>query len=485
MRSALPGSVRRLSLVLVLSATADAFSLVALLWYLTVSRAGAGALGALVLVAGLPAVGSGPLIGRWLERAPARRLLAADNAARAAILLTIAGLAAGGALCLPVLFILVGLTGLLSPVTYAGSRVLLPELVSATQLVAANRLLAVGDQFPLLAGPAVAGVTASLLGGAAALTVPAAALIAAAWAARRLPAPAPGRSARPAPASLREPGPAGAPGEGRGHEAPAAPAAGRGPGRVLPGARGRGRWRTPAVQALLALTGAYFLAYGPLEPAMPLYAHRTLHAGAVGYGALWSVFGAGALLGLLAVRPLARLRPGLVNAAGAALWGLVTLPLVVISALPAALAVMFAGGLIWGPYGVIEVMTIQSVTPRSRHGTVFGVRRAIQVAATPAGAAAGGLLLARLAPQAVIGIAAGACILAGVAGLLYRPLRQLPRPPATPRSRPRQPRGLPGRATGKRDLELNSIIRGAAARRTARPARGRGADHADRLQADR
>jgi hypothetical protein len=157
----------------------------------------------------------------------------------------------------------------------------------------------------------------------------------------------------------------------------------------------------------------------------------------------------------------------------------------VISALPAALAVMFAGGLIWGPYGVIEVMTIQSVTPRLRHGTVFGVRRAIQVAATPAGAAAGGLLLARLAPQAVIGIAAGACVLAGVAGLLYPPLRQLPRPPAAPRSRPRQPRGLPGRATGRRDLALNSIIRGAAARRTARPARGRGADHADRLQADR
>ena len=150
MRSALPGSVRRLSLVLVLSATADAFSLVALLWYLTVSRAGAGALGALVLVAGLPAIASGPLIGRFLERAPARPLLAADNLARAAILITITGLAAAGELSLPVLFALVGLTGLLSPVTYAGSRVLLPQLVSDAQLVAANRLLAVGDQFPLL-----------------------------------------------------------------------------------------------------------------------------------------------------------------------------------------------------------------------------------------------------------------------------------------------------------------------------------------------
>jgi hypothetical protein len=426
MRPALPGRVRRLSLVLILSATADAFSLVALLWYLTASRASAGALGALVLVAGLPAVLSGPLIGRWLEKAPVGRLLAADNLARGAVLLTIAGLAAGGDLSLPVLFVLVGLTGLLSPVTYAGTRILLPRLVSEAQLVPANRLLAVGDQFPLLAGPAAAGVTAGLLGGTTALVIPAAALLVAAWAAAGL-------------------GPAR---EASGPGLPGTASGGHGPERP----RDR-RWRTPAVQALLSLTGAYYLAYGPLEPAMPLYAHRTLHAGSAGYGALWSVFGLGALLGLMAVRPLARLRPGLVNATGAALWGLVTLPLLLIRDLPAALAVMFAGGLVWGPYGAIEVLTLQAVTPPSRHGTVFGVRRAIQVAATPAGAAAGGILLARLAPPAVIGTAAGACVLAGLAGLLYPPLRRLTRPrPAAGRatSEPAAGAGPPAPAPASR-----------------------------------
>jgi predicted MFS family arabinose efflux permease len=140
------------------------------------------------------------------------------------------------------------------------------------------------------------------------------------------------------------------------------------------------------------------------------------------------VFGLGALAGLLVVPRLARLRPGVVNAGGTALWGLVTLPLTVISGLPAALAVMLAGGLVWGPYGAIEVAAIQALTPPRRHGTVFGLRRAIQVAATPAGAAAGGLLLTRLSPQAVIGLAAGACVLAGVANLLYPPLRRMPRP---------------------------------------------------------
>jgi hypothetical protein len=115
--AALPASVRRLTLVLDLSATADAFALVALLWYLTVSHAGAPALGGLVLAAGVPAVASGPLIGRWLERRPARWLLAADNLARAAVLLLITALAAARVLTLPALFALAAVTGVLSPVT--------------------------------------------------------------------------------------------------------------------------------------------------------------------------------------------------------------------------------------------------------------------------------------------------------------------------------------------------------------------------------
>jgi hypothetical protein len=101
--------------VLLLSATADTFALVALLWYLTVSRAGAGALG------------------------------------------------------LPVLLALAGLGGALSPVTYAGTRVMLPQMVGAGQLVRANGMLAIGDQFPLLVGPAIAGPASGLIGGAAAL----------------------------------------------------------------------------------------------------------------------------------------------------------------------------------------------------------------------------------------------------------------------------------------------------------------------------
>ena len=334
--AALPASVRRLTLVLVLSATADAFALVALLWYLTVSHAGAAALGGLVLAAGVPAVVSGPPIGRWLERRPARWLLAADKLARAAVLLLVAALAAARVLTLPALFALAAVTGVLSPVTYAGSRVLLPALVAEPDLVRANGMLAIGDQFPLLAAPALAGVAASLLGGTTALVIPAAALALAGWAAAGLPAAPP---ARPTARRAR----------------PAAPPARAG---ALPPLRAAAQPRI--ARAARADRRLLFR----LRASRASHA-AVLHSGGTGHGALWSAFGLGALLGLLAVGRLARLRPGLVNAAGTVLWGAATLPLVLVGALPAALPVMLADGLIWGPYGAIETATIQRITPRA------------------------------------------------------------------------------------------------------------------------
>jgi hypothetical protein len=66
----------------------------------------------------------------------------------------------------------------------------------------------------------------------------------------------------------------------------------------------------PAVRVVLAVTLVYFLAYGPLEPALPVYSRDVLGAGAGGYGLLWSAFGAGALAGLATVPLVGRLRPG-------------------------------------------------------------------------------------------------------------------------------------------------------------------------------
>jgi hypothetical protein len=180
------------------------------------------------------------------------------------------------------------------------------------------------------------------------------------------------------------------------------------------------------VRTVLALTLVYFLAYGPLEPALPLYSRDVLAAGAGGYGLLWSAFGAGALAGLATVPVVSRLRPGLALAGNALAWGAALLPLLVISGIVPAMAVLALGGLVWAPYATLEASLLQRVVPTTALGRVFGARRALTAAATPLGAAAGGLLLHRATPTAVIGLSAVTCMLAGVAALCVPALHRLP-----------------------------------------------------------
>jgi MFS family permease len=182
----------------------------------------------------------------------------------------------------------------------------------------------------------------------------------------------------------------------------------------------------PTVRTVLGLTLVYFLAYGPLEPALPLYSRDVLQAGAGGYGLLWSAFGAGALAGLATVPAVGRLRPGLALAGNAVAWGAALLPLLAIAAMMPAMATLALGGLVWAPYVTLESSLLQRVVPAPALGRVFGVRRALTAAAMPLGAAAGGLLLQRATPTAVIGLSAVTCMLAGAAALCSPALHRLP-----------------------------------------------------------
>ena len=180
------------------------------------------------------------------------------------------------------------------------------------------------------------------------------------------------------------------------------------------------------VRTVLGLTLVYFLAYGPLEPALPLYSRDVLGAGAGGYGLLWSAFGAGALVGLATVPVVGRLRPGRALAANPLAWGAVLLPLLVVTGVVPAMLTLALGGLVWAPYTTLEASLLQRVVPASGLGRVFGVRRALTAAAVPLGAAAGGLLLQRATPTAVIGLSAVTCLLAGGAALCVPALHRLP-----------------------------------------------------------
>ena len=384
-------AVRRLSAGMLLSRTGDQLTTIALVWFVLDLTGSGAAVGLVLLCAGLPPVVTGPLLGRVLDRWPLRRVMVADNLARAALVAAIPTLHWLGRLDLPLLYGLTLAAGALVPATDVGVRVALPRLVDEAELERANVLLSVGDQASALVGPALGGLLVGLVGAPPVLLGDAASFLAMAALVGPLPDAA----------------------------GPAVPPPATGPATRAPLA-------DPTVRTVLGLTLVYFLAYGPLEPALPLYSRDVLQAGAGGYGLLWSAFGAGALAGLATVPAVGRLHPGLALGGNAVAWGAALLPLLAIAGIVPAMATLALGGLVWAPYVTLESSLLQRVVPAPALGRVFGVRRALTAAAMPLGAAAGGLLLQRATPTAVIGLSAVTCMLAGAAALCSPALHRLP-----------------------------------------------------------
>jgi predicted MFS family arabinose efflux permease len=334
------------------------------------------------LVAGLPA-------GRAVDRFGARPVVLVDVAVRVVLLTALALCGDGGALPLVPVLVLGGLAGACGPATYAAVRWLVPRLVPDDLHGRANAVIAVSDQLPLLIGAALVGPALAVLSPAASLLVPIALLAAGGLLARRLPT-------RP----------------------------GIEPSVPLTPSIVESRWRWPRrVVAIIALSTAYYLVYGPFETATPGLVRDRLNAGETAYSLLWTVFGAGALLGLMAAPALAQRRPGIVNAGGALVWGLIMLPVALVSDLSAAVALFAIGGLVWGPYTTVETHALQRWVHPSRHGVVFGLQRGVLATATPVGAAAGAMALEHAAAHLVLAVSAAACALAGLLALANTDLR--------------------------------------------------------------
>jgi len=402
-------AVRRLAAGL-LSRTGDQLTTIALLWFVLDLTGSGAAVGLVLLCAGLPPVVTGPLLGRVLDRWPVRRVMVADNVLRAVLVGAIPALHWLGHLDLPVLCGLSVAAGALVPATDVGVRVVLPRLVDEDELEHANALLSIGDQVSALVGPACGGL---LVGAPPVLLLDAVSFLAMAALVHPLPDPRLPDLSRPD-RPLPDP-PA--------TEAPRPAAAGPGMREAL---------GDPAVRVVLTVTLLYFLAYGPLEPALPVYSRDVLDAGADGYGLLWSAFGAGALLGLATVPLVGRLRPGVALAGNALAWGTALLPLLIVTGIAPAMLALAVGGLIWAPYVTLESSLLQRLVPAHLLGRVFGVRRAVSAAAVPLGAAGGGLLLDHIPSTAVIAASAVACMLAGAAALCAPALRRLPARPRRP-----------------------------------------------------
>jgi MFS family permease len=396
---------QRLWLGLSLSYLGDQFTTIALLWFVLQLTGSGAAVGLVILCFDLPGVVTGAILGRLLDRHQPRLVMGFDNLARAALIAAIPTLYALGGLHLWHVFVLASLAGALSPATTAGVRAFVPHLVDDAVLDRANALTAASLQFSYLAGPVAAGFAVAKLGGPWALFIDAASFLVMGLLALTLPTIA--REPRIAQHAAANRRPA--------HKG------------LLPDSFGA-LFSLPSVPALTLLSLVFFFSYGPLEAALPVYGAQTLHASAGGYGLLWTGFGVGAFAGVLTLTKLSRRwRPGIALPMIAVLWGALLCPLFFIRRLPLAMLFLGAAGASWAPYTPMETTLLQRLVPAGIRGQVFGARHSLVVAATPLGAACGGVLLHYLSAPVVIAISGVACILAGLGGLVSPSLRQLQR----------------------------------------------------------
>jgi len=411
---------QRLWLGLSISYLGDQFTIVALLWFVLQLTGSGAAVGLVILCFDLPGVVTGAILGRRLDRYQPRLVMGFDNLARAELIAAIPTLYALGSLQLWHVFVLASLAGALSPATTAGVRAFVPHLVDAAARDRANALTAASAQFSYLAGPVAAGFAVTRFGGPWALFIDAASFLLMGLLMLTLPTVTrEPRVAQHAAANRRL--------ARKGAWAP----------KILEitahapfcGPLGFGAlFSLPSVPALTLLTLVFFFSYGPLEAALPVYSGQTLHANAGGYGLLWTGFGVGSFAGVVTLTKLShRWRPGIALPTIAVLWGALLCPLFFIRQLPLAMLFLGVAGASWAPYTPMETTLLQRLAPAGIRGQVFGARHSLVVAATPLGAAFGGVLLQYLLAPLVIAISGLACIVAGLGGLVSPSLRELQR----------------------------------------------------------
>ena len=257
----------------------DAFTMIALPWFVLQITDSGTATASILLTLQLPAILTSMAIGSLIDRFQPRAIITIDNGLRTLIIGLIPILYWVGLLELWMLFLLTFLAGMLVPATEVGSRSVLPELVEDKDLDTANMLWSLSLNLSLIIGPAVAGLLVASFGGPSVLFIDAVTFAVMALVAITIPNVERSKSSLQAPLSER--------------------------------LGLRQLWDMKIVRYTTLLSLVFFFSYGPLEAAMPVHSDAVLQTDARGYGFLWSALGVGALIGTLSSTMLSkRLRLG-------------------------------------------------------------------------------------------------------------------------------------------------------------------------------
>jgi predicted MFS family arabinose efflux permease len=366
--------------------------------------AGAGEIGMLAAVQTLPFLLLSIPMGVLADRLPRRRLMLAAEGVRAVSLVALLAMVVSGHLSIPWLAVL-GFVGALGTVGYSvAAPALVPALVPAGLLAAANGRLELARS-AAYAGPALAGALVAWAGASAAFVLAAllsAAAVAWLW---RLAEPR-----RPA-------------------AAPRHPLLEIRDGALF-------AWRHALLKPIMLTAVAWNIAWFVLQAAYVPYAVRTLGLGAQAVGVTLACYGAGMVVGALFASRLLALMPfGRAIQVGPAVSVLASALMVATLAVPSGVLAALSffcfgvGPIIWA---ITSTTLRQAVTPGAMLGRVSAVFLTVNAGARPVGAALGGWIGSTWGEQA--------CLWLSLAGFVVQALvifastvsglRRLPSPAA-------------------------------------------------------
>ena len=352
--------------------------------------------GLTTFVAWMPGLLLSPLGGALMDRFGRVRLIALDMGVAVLTVLAIVVLSLTGALSIPILLVVVGVSSLTGPLTWVGTRSLIPLVVPSPMWERGNALDATTANVATIAGPAVAGVLFAAAGPLATLLS-----IGAVWLAAGLLV-----------AGLRDMPVGRAPAKGVFRE-------------TLDGLRYVARNRVLlALAVLMPLANA---AEGILQVALPVLFRSFPCGGSAVVGALWSVFGLAAIVGALAGGRMAtqgrerRIIFWTLLLVAAAYCVVAAAPLVALPLLVAA-AGMALGGVFVGLHDIAMFSLRQRAIEPAWLSRAMSVSMSVNAVGLPVGTALAGPLIqaslvgAMATAAGVVALAAALCPLLLPAG---------------------------------------------------------------------
>ena len=358
------------------SALGDQFAMIALPWLALLLTGSPLALGTVLAVMAVPRAVFMVVGGAYVDRLSPRRVMFFSNIVRLVAVSILGLVVLAGVAELWMLYIFALVFGVADAFFYPAQTAIVPELVAGSQLQQANGITQGTTQASVLLGPALAGVTIAALSASEANPgVVGVGIALLADAATFLVSLVTLLLIRP-----RDTAPAQA--------GSIVQQVGEGVRFIL---------KMPALRTVMLVSMALnLLIVGPIDVGIPVLAYSRLPEGAAAYGLMFSAFGGGSLVGLIAATVLPQIRPdrfatvvfGLV-----AVGGLGVAALAFAQSLIVAIAVSVVIGMTLG-YTNISFMTwIQRRIPRELMGRVMGLLMFSSMALVPISIAVAGILV--------------------------------------------------------------------------------------------